>query len=169
MKATRSSPDQVSAADGVAADELRQFIERLERLEEEKAGILGDIKEVFAEAKGRGFDTKAMRTILRIRKQDHSERQEQEAILELYMQALGMLADTPLGRAAVSRDLGGRSGGERALRAEIGDRLQQAFGSMEGVTVTVGRDAGPILRKAAKSMRAAGAQIDLEDAIEKSR
>ena len=64
----------VSSAEGVAADELKQFIERLERLEEEKAGI----------------DAKAVRTILRIRKQDHSERQEQEAILELYLQALGM-------------------------------------------------------------------------------
>ncbi len=76
---------------GVAADELKQFIERLERLEEEKAGILGDIKEVFAELKGRGFDSKSVRTILRLRKQDHSERQEAEAILELYMQALGMV------------------------------------------------------------------------------
>ena len=74
----------------VAADELKQFIERIERLEEEKAGIQGDIKEVFAELKGRGFDAKAVRTIVRLRKQDYSERQEQEAILELYMQALGM-------------------------------------------------------------------------------
>ena len=56
----------VSSAEGVAADELKQFIERLERLEEEKAGIMGDIKEVFAELKGRGFDAKAVRTILRI-------------------------------------------------------------------------------------------------------
>jgi uncharacterized protein (UPF0335 family) len=80
----------VSSAEGVAADELQQFIERLERLEEEKAGIQGDIKEAFAELKGRGFDAKAVRTILRIRKQDHSERQEQEAILELYLQALKM-------------------------------------------------------------------------------
>ena len=79
-----------ASAEGVAAGELKQFIERLERLEEEKAGIMGDIKEVFAELKGRGFDAKAVRTILRIRKQDHSERQEQEAILELYLQAMGM-------------------------------------------------------------------------------
>lgn len=76
---------------GVAAEELRQFIERIERLEEEKANIAGDIKDVFAELKGRGFDSKAVRQILRIRKQDHAERQEQEAILELYMQALGMI------------------------------------------------------------------------------
>jgi uncharacterized protein (UPF0335 family) len=78
------------ANSGVAAEELKQFVERIERLEEEKAGIAGDIKDVFAELKGRGFDSKAVRQILRIRKQDHSERQEQEAILELYMQALGM-------------------------------------------------------------------------------
>lgn len=84
-----SKPD-VSSAEGVAADELKQFIERLERLEEEKSGLMGDIKEIFLELRGRGFDAKAVRTIIRIRKQDHSERQEQESILELYMQALGM-------------------------------------------------------------------------------
>ena len=78
------------ATTGVAADELKQFIERIERLEEEKAGIQGDIKEVFGELKGRGFDAKAVRSILRIRKKDFAERQEEEAILDLYMQALGM-------------------------------------------------------------------------------
>ncbi|WP_345822716.1 DUF2312 domain-containing protein [Methylobacterium fujisawaense] len=80
----------VSSSEGVAADELKQFIERIERLEEEKAGIAADVKEVFAELRGRGFDAKAVRSILRIRKKDHAERQEEEAILELYMQALGM-------------------------------------------------------------------------------
>ena len=75
---------------GVAADELRQFVERIERLEEEKQGIASDIKDVYAELKGRGFDTKAVRQIVRLRKQDHSERQEREAVLELYMQAMGM-------------------------------------------------------------------------------
>jgi uncharacterized protein (UPF0335 family) len=88
---------------GVAADELRQFIERIERLSEEKAGIASDIKDVFAELKGRGFDAKAVREIVKLRKQDHAERQEQEAILELYMGALGMLADTPLGQAAIRK------------------------------------------------------------------
>jgi uncharacterized protein (UPF0335 family) len=78
------------AESGVAAEELKQFIERIERLEEEKAGIAEDIKEVFAELKGRGFDAKVTRQLLRIRKQDAAERQEQEAILDLYMQALGM-------------------------------------------------------------------------------
>ena len=103
-KAERQQAD-VSSSEGVAADELRAFIERIERLDEEKAGIASDIKEVFAELKGRGFDVKAVRTILRMRKKDHSERQEEEAILELYMQALGMLSDTPLGQAAIRRDV----------------------------------------------------------------
>ncbi|TGD98118.1 DUF2312 domain-containing protein [Methylobacterium nonmethylotrophicum] len=83
-------PDADVASSGVAAAELKQFIERIERLEEEKTGLQGDIKDVFLELKGRGFDAKAVRTILRLRKKDHSERQEEEAILELYLQALGM-------------------------------------------------------------------------------
>jgi uncharacterized protein (UPF0335 family) len=74
----------------VAAGQLRAFIERIERLEEEKKTIADDIKEVFAEAKGTGFDTKAMRTLIRLRKKDQAERQEEEAILDLYMAALGM-------------------------------------------------------------------------------
>ena len=74
----------------VAADQLKSFIERIERLEEEKAALSGDIKEIFQEAKGTGFDTKAIRKILSLRKKDHAERMEEEAILELYMQALGM-------------------------------------------------------------------------------
>ena len=82
--------DAAFQTESVAADQLKSFIERIERLEEEKAGIQGDIKEVFGELKGRGFDSKAVRSILRIRKKDFAERQEEEAILELYMQALGM-------------------------------------------------------------------------------
>ncbi|APF38302.1 DUF2312 domain-containing protein [Chelatococcus daeguensis] len=78
------------ADSGVAAEELKQFIERIERLEEEKAAIAGDIKEVYGEAKGRGFDTKAIRRLVSMRKKPPEERQEEEAILELYMQALGM-------------------------------------------------------------------------------
>lgn len=78
--------------DSVAQDQLRAFIERIERLEEEKAAIAEDIKEVYAEAKGNGFDTKVLRKIVSIRKQDHNERMEQEALLELYMTALGMAA-----------------------------------------------------------------------------
>ena len=82
--------DAAFNTESVAADQLKAFIERIERLEEEKAALAGDIKEVFLEAKGNGFDTKAMRKILSLRKKDHAERQEEEAILELYMQALGM-------------------------------------------------------------------------------
>ncbi|MCI5043460.1 MAG: DUF2312 domain-containing protein [Aquisalinus sp.] len=74
---------------GVAANRLRSFIERVERLEEDKAAILQDIKEVFSEAKGEGYDTKAMRQIIRLRKMDRADRQEAEAILELYLSALG--------------------------------------------------------------------------------
>ena len=74
----------------VAAGQLRAFIERVERLEEEKKTIADDIKEVFAEMKGTGFDTKAVRKIIRRRKQDQAERQEEEAILDLYLAALGM-------------------------------------------------------------------------------
>ncbi len=74
----------------VAAGQLRAFIERIEKLEEEKQTIADDIKDVFAEMKGTGFDTKAVRTIIRIRKKDKAERQEEEAILDLYMAALGM-------------------------------------------------------------------------------
>lgn len=80
---------------GIARDQLRAFIERIERLEEEKKAIQDDIKEVYAEAKGNGFDAKVMRQIVRIRKQDRNERAEQEAILDLYMHALGMVSDAP--------------------------------------------------------------------------
>ena len=73
----------------VAAGQLRAFIERIERLEEEKQTIADDIKDVYAEAKGTGFDTKAVRTIIRLRKKDQAERQEEEAILDLYLSALG--------------------------------------------------------------------------------
>jgi uncharacterized protein (UPF0335 family) len=75
---------------GVAADELKQFVERIEKLEEEKKAIADDVKEVYAELKGRGFDTKAVRAIIRLRSKEPQERQEEEAILELYKQALGM-------------------------------------------------------------------------------
>ena len=74
----------------VAASQLRSIIERIERLEEEKAAIASDIKDVLGEAKGQGFDTKAIKTILRIRKKDRDERLEEEAILQTYMSALGM-------------------------------------------------------------------------------
>ncbi len=78
---------------GVAADHLRSFIGRNERLEEEKKALADDIKEIFAEAKGTGFDVKAMRAILRLRKMDKADYQEQEYMIDLYKHALGMLED----------------------------------------------------------------------------
>ncbi len=74
---------------GVAADHLKSFIVRIERLEEEKKNLTADIREVYAEAKSAGFDTKTMRKVVAVRKLDMSERQEQEALLETYLKALG--------------------------------------------------------------------------------
>lgn len=83
--------DITETSQTVAAGQLRAFIERIERLEEEKKTIADDIKDVYAEAKGTGFDTKAVRTLIRLRKQDQAERDEAEAILDLYKAALGMV------------------------------------------------------------------------------
>jgi uncharacterized protein (UPF0335 family) len=77
-------------SDSVAQDQIRAFIERIERMEEEKQAIADDLKEIYAEAKGNGFDTKVLRQVVRIRKQDRAERMEQEALLDLYLAALGM-------------------------------------------------------------------------------
>jgi uncharacterized protein (UPF0335 family) len=74
-----------------AKDQLKAFVERVERLEEEKKAIAEDIRDVYAEAKGNGFDGKTLRVVVRLRKQDINERKEQEAILETYLHALGML------------------------------------------------------------------------------
>jgi len=78
---------------GVAVDQLKSIIGRVEKLEEEKTGIAADIRDVFAEAKGNGFDVKAIRTIIKMRKMDASEREEQETILDTYLNALGMLPE----------------------------------------------------------------------------
>lgn len=77
---------------GFAQGQLRSLIERIERLEEEKKAIAADIKEVYGEAKANGFDTKIMRKVVGLRKKDSAERQEEEAILDLYLSALGMIA-----------------------------------------------------------------------------
>ena len=82
----------MAEAVGIARDQLKSIVERIERLEEEKAALSSDIKDVYAEAKANGFDTKILRTVIRLRKQDSAERQEQEAILDLYLHALGMAA-----------------------------------------------------------------------------
>lgn len=88
-----ASPAAVTEAPDTrfAKDQLKAIIERIERLEEEKKAISDDIRDVYAEAKGNGFEVKALRTIVRLRKQDADERREAETILETYMQALGML------------------------------------------------------------------------------
>jgi uncharacterized protein (UPF0335 family) len=75
---------------GFAQGKLRSFIERVERLEEEKAALGADIREVYSEAKGQGFDSKIMRQVVRLRKMEAADRQEQEALLDVYLNALGM-------------------------------------------------------------------------------
>ena len=89
--ATSAAVKDEQPATRFAKDQLKSVIERVERLEEEKKTISDDIRDVYAEAKGNGFDVKALRTIVRLRKQDANERREQETILETYMHALGML------------------------------------------------------------------------------
>ena len=75
---------------GIAGERLRAFIERVERLEEEKAGLAADIREIYAEAKASGFDVKIVRQIVRLRRMDASRRQEEEALLDLYRRAIGL-------------------------------------------------------------------------------
>ena len=81
----------MTAIQGSTRDQLKAFVERIERLEEEKAALAADLRDVYAEAKAMGFDVKTLRTLVRIRKQDTHEREEQEAILATYMIALGMV------------------------------------------------------------------------------
>jgi uncharacterized protein (UPF0335 family) len=78
---------------GIAGDRLKSFVERIERLEEEKKALANDIKEVYAEAKGNGFDTKIMRQVIRLRRMDKDDLDEQDALLDVYMRALGMLPE----------------------------------------------------------------------------
>ena len=118
---------------GIAGERLRSFIERIERLEEEKRALSDDIKEVFAEAKGSGFDTAIMRQIIRIRRMDKDDVDEQETLLDVYKRALGMLPDyRTRGRGGgVAARVLGASGGlaplpgclrERGLSLHLGDR-----------------------------------------------
>ena len=89
---TTAAAKDEQAAHRFAKDQLKAFVERIERLEEEKKAIADDVRDVYAEAKGNGFDVKALRAVVRLRKQDVDARKEQEAILETYLHALGMLA-----------------------------------------------------------------------------
>jgi uncharacterized protein (UPF0335 family) len=90
MPDSTSIPTKAKNAGGIAGDRLRSFVERLERLAEEKKAIADDMKEVMAEAKGTGFDPRIIRLVLRLRKKAKEERQEEEELLELYKAALGM-------------------------------------------------------------------------------
>lgn len=108
---------------GLAADQLKSIISRVEKLEEEKAGIAADIRDVFAEAKGNGFDVKAIRSIINIRKQDASEREEAENILDTYMHALGMVPqyemfDEPAGNAGAPTQAGAAASTDDELYAQ---------------------------------------------------
>jgi len=91
MATSAAAVEQQRPKPPIAKDHLKAFVERIERLEEEKKAIADDIRDVYAEAKGNGFDIKALRTIMRLRKQDKDERAEQETILQTYMLALGMI------------------------------------------------------------------------------
>jgi uncharacterized protein (UPF0335 family) len=84
--ASFSNPDVLTST---AQGRLKSFLERIERLEEDKAAVMSDLKDVYAEAKGEGFDTKIMRKVVRLLKQDKAKRQEEEALLDLYLSALG--------------------------------------------------------------------------------
>ena len=85
-------------------NQLASIIDRIEALESDKADIANDIKEVYAEAKGNGFDPKIIRKVVALRRVDRDKRDEERALIELYMSALGQLADTPLGKAALKRE-----------------------------------------------------------------
>ena len=94
--------------------QLRAFIERIERLDEDKRQISAEMAYVYAEAKANGFDAKIMRKVVALRKKEAAEREEERLLLDVYLAALGMLADTPLGEAALARE--GLSTGERDAR-----------------------------------------------------
>jgi uncharacterized protein (UPF0335 family) len=85
-------------------NQLQQLIQRIEKLEDEKSALMLDIKEVYAEAKSMGFDPKIIKKVVSIRAKDAAKVAEEQALLDTYMNALGMLADTPLGRAAIERN-----------------------------------------------------------------
>jgi len=86
----------------IEGDRLRGLVERIERLDEERAALAGDIKDIYAEAKSAGFDVKVLRRLVALRRLDAAEVEEQEALLDVYRRALGMLAETPLGEAAIA-------------------------------------------------------------------
>ncbi|HEY1543292.1 MAG TPA: DUF2312 domain-containing protein [Xanthobacteraceae bacterium] len=89
--ATATTAETTQTATRFAKDQLKAFVERIERLEEEKKALSDDIRDVYGEAKGNGYDVKVLRAVVRLRKQDKDERMEYDAVLETYMHALGMI------------------------------------------------------------------------------
>jgi uncharacterized protein (UPF0335 family) len=120
---------------GIAGDRLRSFIERIERLEEEKRALGSDIKEVYSEAKGSGFDTKIMRLLIKERRLDKDDRDEQETLLDLYRRALGMLADTPLGDAALAKVTKRGAQKVRSAAKEFIDSVANKPGDSVSITI----------------------------------
>src|SRR5260221_13758779 len=98
-KAVKSG-DSIGGTGVIARDQLKSIVERIERLEEEKQALADDIKEVYGEAKANGFDTKILRTVVKLRKEDANERQEREALPDLYLHALGMVTAEAAEKAA---------------------------------------------------------------------
>ena len=87
-----------------AHGQLRSIVDRIEALEAQKSDLSADLREVYAEAKANGFDTKILRKVISLRKKEAAEREEEQSMLEVYLEALGMLATTPLGQAALERE-----------------------------------------------------------------
>lgn len=94
----------VSETNSIPTDRLRSIVERIERLEEERKALGADIRDIYTEAKSAGFDVKTLRRLVRERRQEAADLEEQEMLLHVYKRALGMLSDTPLGEAAVARE-----------------------------------------------------------------
>lgn len=135
--------------------QLRAFIERIERLEEEKAAVADQVREVFAEAKGDGYDARAMRALIRERRLTPDELAERAAILDLYRDALGALADTPLGAGAQAQAGKAATEAVRALRdardfkQDLVKKLDQAFvDDIAAGRVTITSDASIASRRA---------------------
>jgi uncharacterized protein (UPF0335 family) len=100
MVLTVKQPDTIKTG-GLAADRLRSIVGRIERLEEERRSLASDVKDIYAVAKSAGFDCKVLRRLIKIRRMEPADVEEQETLLDVYRRALGMLADTPLGTAAL--------------------------------------------------------------------
>ena len=128
---------------GINGDDLISFIERIEKLSEEKAGLASDIKSVFDEARGTGFAPKIMRRVIAIRKQDTAAREAFEEVLALYMEAIGMLAGTPLGGAAVKRVIKGIGTLTELTEDEIAKGCIFAFIDKRGNRCTIGEGIEP--------------------------